>query len=108
MRITYNSRNIFYQSEYSAARSSRVCDMFGCKNNESFVLKSILKDSPFKFIFLAFGIGIFVFGVMLMIAESPIDRVYSETQMHTLYNSCWEAICSMTTVGFGDIYPRTP
>ena len=71
-------------------------------------MKCLLKDSPFQYIMSAFIGGILVFGIMLMIAESPLDRIFSDHPYHNFYNSCWEAICTMTTVGFGDIYPRTP
>ena len=48
-----------------------------------------------------------VFGNILMVAESPLDRIDVGHLKHTFLNACWSAICTMTTVGYGDIYPRT-
>ena len=42
-----------------------------------------------------------------MITESPLDRIYHDSIPHTFSNACWAAICTMSTVGYGDIYPKT-
>ena len=79
--------------------------MFGAKCNGLFIVKCLLRDRPFFYVFCSMIAGIFVFGWILMIAESPLDRIISDNANHTYVNSAWEAICTMTTVGFGDIYP---
>jgi hypothetical protein len=81
--------------------------MFGAKCNAGFIIKCLLKESPFAYV-SGSGLGsVFIFGWLGMIAESPLDRVAHGEPLHTYNNSCWEAICTMTTVGFGDIYPKT-
>ena len=81
--------------------------MFGCKNDDVYVIKCLLKENPFRYIITGLGAGLLIFGMLIMIAESPLDRIPSEFPPHTMNNSIWEALCTMTTVGFGDIYPKT-
>lgn len=47
------------------------------------------------------------FGQALRIAEAPTARITDEMDFSDYINSMWCVIVTMTTVGFGDIYPRT-
>jgi hypothetical protein len=81
--------------------------MLGAECDTVFILKCLLKQSPLKYVSGCFVMGIFVCGSIFMIAESPLDRILSNYQPHTFINSCWASICTMTTVGYGEIFPRT-
>jgi hypothetical protein len=96
-----------YQTEWATARCNRVCQMMGAQCDHVFILKCLLKESPFKYVGGCFLMGIAVCGWIFMIAESPLDRIHSRYTHHTFINSCWASICTMTTVGYGDIFPRT-
>ena len=81
--------------------------MLGAECDTVFILKCLLKQSPFRYVFCCFVMGIFVCGWIFMITESPLDRVHSSFTPHTFSNSCWASMCTMTTVGYGDLFPRT-
>jgi hypothetical protein len=81
--------------------------MFGGKCNTLFITKCLLKQKPFTYVFGTMLLSIGVFGWMLMIAEAPLDRILNDGPSHSFQNACWVAICTMTTVGYGDVYPRT-
>ena len=51
--------------------------------------------------------GAIFHGWMIMIAEGPIDRRTQDMDFTRLFNAMWAAIVTMTTVGYGDMYPRT-
>ena len=52
--------------------------MFGCKNDDLYVIKCLLKENPFRTIITGLLAGLIIFGAMIMIAESPLDRIPSE------------------------------
>jgi hypothetical protein len=81
--------------------------MLGAKCDTVFILKCLLKQSPLKYVSGSFVMGIFICGWIFMITESPLDRIQSNYVPHTFINSCWASICTMTTVGYGEIFPRT-
>lgn len=103
----YITTLIIFRSLFANSRSNRVCNMFQTTCDKYFIIKCLLKEDPFKYIFICFFAGIAIFGNLQMIAEAPLDRVVSGFTKHNFINSCWSAICTMTTVGYGDIFPRT-
>ena len=66
-----------------------------------------MKKYPFEFVITIFAAGILFFGYTLKIAEAPLNRVVTDMDHSNFVNCCWESILVMTTVGYGDIYPRT-
>jgi hypothetical protein len=107
IKCVYLTTTMLYTCKYGSTRSRRVCTMFGCAASKEFIVKSLLKDSPLFYILTTFCALIFIFGWIFMVAESPGDRIHHDMMRHNYWNSCWEAICTMSTVGYGDIYPRT-
>ena len=54
------------------------------------------------------GAMIFLFAYTLRICESPLIRNDASSNNLSLYtNTMWNIIITMTTVGYGDFFPRT-
>lgn len=107
LKCVYLITIIVCQSTYGSTRGYRVCGMFGCRADTRFILKCLLRDSPLFYIFATLVLGIFIFGWISMICEAPVDRLNLDYQESTFNNSCWKTICTMSSVGYGDIYPKT-
>ena len=81
--------------------------MFGADPGIKFTLRAMMKDDAKFCVFSMFLGGAIFHGWMIMIAEGPIDRRTQDMDFTRLFNAMWAAIVTMTTVGYGDMYPRT-
>lgn len=95
------------RSVYATCSAHRVCQVYGVQNNITFVVKCIMKETPLKLIMTIFISGIGIFGYAWRIAESPLAIVDQTIQMSDFFTCCWVALLTMTTIGYGDLYPRT-
>jgi hypothetical protein len=106
-KFVYLLRAVLGLSTYDSDRGTRVARMFGAEPGNVLVLKCMMRDSPFKIVTLMFLGGVSFFGYIIMIAEGPISRVDTTMDYTSYINACWGTVATMTTVGYGDMFPRT-
>ena len=98
---------LLFRTAFGTSRSGRVTSMFGCTISLRFIIKCILKQKPLSALTTLLLYGVLFFGFLIMVAESPIDKVVLHDIKFSYQNSCWLVIITMTTVGYGDINPMT-
>lgn len=83
--------------------------MYGVQNDIMFGIRSLLRKTPIRFLIVILIFGVFMFGIMIRYCEAPLTRVSNNPffNLRSMENAFWLAITTMTTVGYGDYFPRT-
>lgn len=94
-------------TEFASSSSHRACQIYGFKNSNTFVIKCMMRQIPIKFILFMFFFGTVFFGYAFRITESPLLVQDKSVDLTSYFDCCWLSVLIMTTVGYGDVYPRT-
>lgn len=92
---------------FANSGSHRICAIYGVHNTNTFVLKCMMREMPIRFILTMFIFGTVFFGYAYRIVEAPLQAYDQSINLTSYFDCCWMVVLVMTTVGYGDVFPRT-
>lgn len=76
LRIFLLLRLVLLSSSYMSPRSSRNCRMYGCSADYLYSIKCLFQDRPMTLMGAVFLASIFIFALMLRMAERSLNYEY--------------------------------
>ncbi|KRX03768.1 hypothetical protein PPERSA_04276 [Pseudocohnilembus persalinus] len=112
LRILIILRVILRNTIFLSPRAHRLTRMYGCQANYQFAIKCLFQDHPLLLITVVFFLSVVVFAFALRICERPINMTIDPSEVNkmnfqSLENSIWCIIITITSVGYGDYFPKT-
>lgn len=105
-RLLLLLRSFFNFTPYQDDHARYYCFKTGTKANVRFSIRCMMKTHPFLLIYCFSCPSFFILGVFLRVFERPFSDI-SGQNFASYQNSVWNCAVTMSTIGFGDLYPTT-
>ena len=89
-------------TNWTDPKAQRCCSIFGVEANFLFGLKALMKEDPISVVIYSFLFSLLQLSTSLQIFEREVDENFKN-----ITTAMWNVIITLTTVGYGDYYPKT-
>ena len=89
-------------TNWSNPKAQRCCTIFGVEANFMFGLKALMIQDPVMVVLYSFFLSLVQLSLSLQIFEREVDANFKYLTINM-----WNVIITLTTVGYGDYYPKT-
>lgn len=100
-------RAVINYSIFMDIHSKKLCKTYGFTANVRFAFKCFVRSSPGLTVLMVLGSSVFVLAFCLRVFELPYSVATGVVTWYHYMDSAWCVIITVTTVGYGEVVPRT-